>query len=75
MRDWLKEIRRQRGYTQEKVAELSNIQRAYYTMIESGNRNPSVSAAKAIGSALGFDWTIFFENKRNETKQNTTSAS
>lgn len=74
MRVWLKEIRHQRGYTQEKVAELSNIQRAYYTMIESGNRNPSVSAAKKIGKALGFDWTIFFDDKGNETKQKSTTA-
>ncbi|MGY0692662.1 helix-turn-helix transcriptional regulator [Virgibacillus sp. FSP13] len=70
MRTWLKEIRIQRGFTQNEVAELSGIERAYYTMIEQGNRNPSVSVAKAIASSLGFEWTIFFDSKCNETKHN-----
>ncbi|QDI92005.1 helix-turn-helix transcriptional regulator [Salicibibacter cibarius] len=69
MRKWLKDIRDQKGYTQEKVAELANIHRAYYTMIESGTRNPSVTASKAIGEALDFQWTIFFDDGCNDTKQ------
>jgi len=70
MRTWLKELRIQRGLTQNEVAELSNIERAYYTMIEQGNRNPSVAVAKSIADAIGFNWTIFFDNQCNETKQN-----
>jgi transcriptional regulator with XRE-family HTH domain len=66
---WLKELRLQQGYTQDEVAIESGIKRAYYTMIEQGNRNPSVSVAKSIAGSLGFDWTIFFDNKCNETKQ------
>ncbi|SEA52830.1 DNA-binding transcriptional regulator, XRE-family HTH domain [Thalassobacillus cyri] len=70
MRYWLKEFRTQRGFTQSKVAELSGIERSYYTMIEKGNRNPSVFVAKSIASTLGFEWTIFFEKQCNETKHN-----
>ncbi|HSH25568.1 MAG TPA: helix-turn-helix transcriptional regulator [Massilibacterium sp.] len=69
MRTWLKELRLQQGFTQNEVAELSEIERAYYTMIEQGNRNPSVSVAKRIASTLDFDWTIFFDNRCNESKQ------
>jgi transcriptional regulator with XRE-family HTH domain len=69
MRVWLKELRLQQGFTQDEVAKDSGIKRAYYTMIEQGNRNPSVSVAKSIADSLGFDWTIFFDNKCNETKQ------
>ncbi|WP_236782031.1 helix-turn-helix transcriptional regulator [Aneurinibacillus thermoaerophilus] len=53
--------------TQEEVAKAANIQRAYYTMIENGTRNPSVVVAKRIGAVLGVDWTYFFKHKSNET--------
>lgn len=72
MRNWLKEIRLQKGQTQNDVASLANIERSYYTMIETGKRMPSVTVAKSIGRAMGFDWTIFFENKGNEMKQSKT---
>lgn len=69
-RTWLKELRIQRKMTQNEVAIQAGIERAYYTMIEQGYRSPSVKVAKDIGSVLGFDWTIFFENKSNEMKHN-----
>ncbi|UAT29969.1 helix-turn-helix transcriptional regulator [Bacillus badius] len=69
MRNWLKELRLQKKLTHSEVAQKANIERSYYTMIEQGNRNPSVTVAKAIAKAIGFDWTIFFENQCNETKQ------
>lgn len=68
MRSWLKEKRLKKGMTHSQVAEICKIDRAYYTMIESGYRNPSVITAQAVGEALNFDWTIFFENQCNETK-------
>lgn len=70
MRKWLKEIRIQQGLTQESVATSAGIERAYYTMIENGTRDPSVSVSKSIGVVLGFNWTIFFEDKGNETLPN-----
>ena len=66
-RIWLKEFRNTKGLTQLDVAEKANIERAYYTMIESGNRKPSVTVAKSIANTLGFDWTLFFNEKSNET--------
>ncbi|PID03645.1 transcriptional regulator [Sporosarcina sp. P2] len=70
MRKWLKDLRVKKGLTQQSVAERSNIERAYYTMIEAGDRNPSVHVAKSIALVMGFDWTIFFDTKCNEVKQN-----
>lgn len=67
-RAWLKEFRTQRNMTQNEVAAKAGIERAYYTMIEQGNRSPSVSVAKDIADTLGFDWTIFFENDGNDVK-------
>lgn len=65
MRTWLKEIRKDKGLTQLDVANKANIERSYYTMIESGKRKPSVTVAKSIGKTLNFDWTIFFSEKCN----------
>lgn len=65
-RTWLKEFRKAKGLTQSDVAEKANIERSYYTMIEAGNRQPSVTVAKGIGKTLGFDWTIFFNEKCND---------
>lgn len=61
-------MREELNLTQEEVAKMAKIQRAYYTMIEKGKRNPSVIVAKQIADILGFEWTIFFENQCNETK-------
>lgn len=66
-RDWLKYKRLNKKLTQNEVAEASGIERAYYTMIELGERRPSVQVAKSIAKVLDFDWTIFFESKCNET--------
>ncbi|OXS69872.1 helix-turn-helix transcriptional regulator [Priestia filamentosa] len=74
MRDWLKDIRMEKDLTQSKVAEKANIERAYYTMIELGARKPSVTVAKSIARVLNFNWTLFFEEKSNETLRKTNSA-
>lgn len=63
MRDWLKNKRELLGLTQEEVASRADIKRAYYTMIESGTRNPSVKVAKMIADEMNFSWTIFFGNE------------
>ena len=71
MRHWLIEMRVAKGWPQKKVAELSGISRSYYSGIELGTRTPSAYKAKKIAAALGFDWTIFFEDKGRETRHNT----
>lgn len=66
-RIWLLKIRKQLKLTHFEVALKSGIKRQYYGMIENGKSNPSVEVAKKIAEQLGFDWTLFFENKGNET--------
>ncbi|MDA1477307.1 helix-turn-helix transcriptional regulator [Bacillus sp. CLL-7-23] len=68
MRVWLKKYREDKGLIQQEVADASKIERAYYTMIENGCRKPSVLVAKRIGKTLDFDWTLFFEDERNDMK-------
>lgn len=69
MRKWLKDIRDSKGLTQEQVAILSGISRSHYTHIEQGTKTPSVNVAKRIAKQLGFDWTIFFEDKSSLKEQ------
>lgn len=61
MRDWLIEKRKEKQYTQLKVSKESGISRNYYTQIENGVRNPSVSCAKRIAEVLEVSWTQFYE--------------
>lgn len=68
-RTWLKNIRYSLGYTHQNVADDCNVTRAYYTQIESGIRTPSVFVAKKIAKKLKFNWTIFFKEISNVSKQ------
>lgn len=63
MRVWLKEIREKSGMSQMIVAKKAGISQNYYSSIETGVRgNPlNVDVAKKIAEALGFDWTMFYE--------------
>lgn len=61
--------------TQIEVAEQAGIARTTYSMIETGERGATVSNAKKIANVLGFEWTIFFEDRCHESrikKQNQT---
>lgn len=71
-RHWLVELRGR--LTQEQVAKLAGISRSAYSNIESGKRDPSVSMAMKIASALKFDWKIFFDRKCCKTKQKKQTA-
>lgn len=56
---WLAEIRGKR--TQQAMADQIGISQSGYASIESGARKPSVTMAKRIAKAMGFEWTRFFE--------------
>lgn len=64
----LVEIRKKLKLTQQQVAERAGMNRAYYTMIETGIRRPSPEVAMRIGKALDFDWTRFYEPEKEAIK-------
>lgn len=75
--NWLKQLRKERGMTQQELSEAAALGRAAYSNIETGHRRPSVEAAKRIGQALGFDWTRFYEEPNqsaNKPGKNQDSA-
>ncbi|MCG5026768.1 helix-turn-helix transcriptional regulator [Anoxybacillus flavithermus] len=73
LRNMLIKAREAKQLTQEQVVSMSgaNITRQYYSMIENGDRRPSVDVAKKIAPVLGISWTIFFEIESNQKLRNT----
>lgn len=59
----IKKIRAEKGVSQIEVCKAAGISQSFYSSIESGVRRPSVEVAKKIGEFLGFDWTLFFEER------------
>ena len=57
----LKEKREKKGYTQQRLAYEVGVTQTAISLIESGDRAPSVLLAKKIGQVLDFTWTEFFE--------------
>ena len=58
----LKAIRKERGMTGAALGEKAKVSKSALSMIETGRRRPSVDLAKRLGTALGVDWTLFFED-------------
>lgn len=63
MRKWLVSLRGDQS--QQELADKIGMSQSGYALIETGSRRPSVETAKKIASALGFDWTRFFESEGN----------
>ena len=66
---WLRDIRNELGKSQEAVAEAAGIGQSGYSMIELGERRPSVETAKSIATELNFDWTRFYEGEPTPTNK------
>ena len=64
MQNRVEEYRKQKGYTQEKLAEIANVSRNTISYIENdANANVTYGIMQRIANALGKKVaTIFFEN-------------
>ena len=60
----LKEIRKEKGFTQEQLANECGVQRTTITMIELGENKPSVELAKKLGTIFDVAWSDFFEDDK-----------
>ncbi len=65
-RIWFKRTRKDKGFTQEKLAAKIGVTRQHIGLIENGVVAPSVKVAKKIASFLGFNWTRFYEDDNDE---------
>ena len=57
----LKELRTDKGYTQEELASKCDVLRTTISMIESGINKPSVELAQKFGEIFNVDWKGFYE--------------
>ena len=58
----LRELRLQKGYSQEKLAEIASLHRNYIGMIERGERNVTLLNIKKIARALGIEVSELLES-------------
>lgn len=58
----VKEIRQKRKLSQEKLANLAEIDRTYMTSVENGRRNISIQNIEKLLSALGITYSEFFDS-------------
>lgn len=56
----IKEIRKSRGLTQEKLSELSGIASKYLSKVEVGKNYPSLECLDKLGKSLGVELNDFF---------------
>ncbi|HIF84687.1 MAG TPA: XRE family transcriptional regulator [Flavobacteriaceae bacterium] len=56
-------LRLKLGVSQEKLGELSDIDRTYISNIESGNRNPSLLTIEKLANALKINIKELFDDK------------
>ena len=56
----LRAIRKERGYTQEQLAELTKLSTRHIAGIEKGEANPSFEVLYAITTALGVSFDTIF---------------
>jgi len=67
-RIWFKQIREEKGFTQEELAAKIGKTRQHIGLIENGVVAPSVEVAKKIAAVLGFNWTRFYDDDSNERR-------
>lgn len=59
----IRRIRREKGWSQEKLAFESDVHRTYISGVERGARNPTVLVLGRIADALGVSLTALFGGK------------
>jgi transcriptional regulator with XRE-family HTH domain len=58
----IKEIRKEKGISQEKLALKAELDRTYIAGVESGKRNLSIKSLEKILNALEVSFENFFKN-------------
>lgn len=58
----IQQLRKDRGFSQEKFALLINMDRTYFASVEAGKRNISIVNIQKIASGLGISLSELFDN-------------
>ncbi|MCL2185193.1 MAG: helix-turn-helix domain-containing protein [Treponema sp.] len=67
--DNIKRIRKDKGFSQEKLAEACNTATSYIGLMEIYKNVPKLSTIERIAKALGVSPLIFFQDKNNAAEQ------
>jgi len=59
----LRKLRKERGLSQEKLANISGLDRTYIPSIEKGERNVSIEVIEKLAIALQIKISDFFEEE------------
>ena len=70
----IKELRKQKGLTQEQLAELINLEQNSISVIESGRNFPTLVTLEKIANILGVELNEFFNYEYYEDIQQIKSA-
>lgn len=54
----IKRIRKEKGLTQQQLADSANISRSYLADVENNRYNPSIDVLKAIAESLGIKLSV-----------------
>ena len=65
----LKKIRKQRGLTQEELAELVNVAPRHISFIETGKSFPSSDLLERLSKVLNTCYSAFFEYEENVPRE------
>lgn len=72
IRENIKSLRKQLGWSQELLAEKTGVSAPYITQIEVGKRTPSLDIVEKLAFALGVEYKALFEMER--TVSNTAES-
>jgi putative transcriptional regulator len=60
-RNWLKDLRKEKGFTVRDIAKEFGVSFSHYSGIENGKKNPSLPLALKISKFLGFNIEDFYK--------------
>ncbi len=68
MREWLKDLRNEKGLSQSEIAMELGMGQSYYAMIENGERQKdmSVSMAEKLAGVLDVPLTVILDNEKRD---------
>lgn len=58
----IRELRNERGLTQEKLGHIADIDRTYINSVENGRRNISIENLEKLSFALKMNLRMFFDS-------------
>ncbi len=69
----IKKVRKEKGFSQQEVADKLSMNRVQYNRIETGKSDPTMNILQRIATVLDINVVEFFEAKNNGTEVHTVN--